>query len=415
MTRWLFLVCLLLAPLTGCEDRERDNLFDPENTETGGRPRILSAVAGSGEVQLRWSLEGYRRVAEVRLLRTLGAAPEQIIVRRSPGGSGEYLDQLIENELEGIYRLAVQAPDGGWLYSESDTARTGDAIPWLGDAAGGGLSRLSPDGRDRLFRVRDTYEVLDVAPAADGSVWAADYGFGEVVWVGPDQFRRESWECYGANTLALDPATDLIWVGAFLQQRVYLYDPIGTPVWIDSTAGLVEQLRAAAGGGAWYCARGGIVRRIRADRTLRTWTDFVQPTGLMVDDAGDAWVTDRGADRVERLSSSGDRREVSPAAFVDPVEIESDGAGGAWVSDPGRGGVVHLNETLGEDAFVAVPDAWSLSWDLGHRRLWVARPAVGRIDVWRLTPGESPAWSAALLASLEVGGRPNVLRAEWRR
>ena len=84
-----------------------------------------------------------------------------------------------------------------------------------------------------------------------------------------------------------------------------------------------------------------------------------------------------------------------------------------WISDPGRGGVVHLDESLAEDAFLAVPDAGALGWDPYHRRLWVARPAAGRVDVLRLTPGLDPAWSAVRQASLAVGGRPNVVRAAW--
>ncbi len=406
-------IAVLIHLTSGCETRARTNPFDPRNPDTGGAPALLRALADSGSVDLYWELGQFRDVRGGRILRRPEGGPEETAFSFSGIGAGAMVDRGLESGRTWSYRLEVDAQSGP-ISSAAVVAMPGGSEPWVGDAAGGGVARLTPDGRGVRFRAEPGRDLVDLTMEEDGSFWAADYGNGAVVGSDREGRRREAFDLYGANTIAVDAADGRLWVGSFDQRVVFLTERDGRTSWGDSGAGLVERVRAAPGGGAWVASRDHTVSFLRNGAVLFRASDLAQPVGLAVDSMGRAWVTDRGDGRVYRYGPGGILRQESPALFDSPQDAETDEHGGAWIADPGRGGVVHLDSSLRERTFVPCPDAQAVAWDAPNQRLWVCRAPVGRVEVFAVAPGGAVE-EVRLLVSLEVGGRPVVVRGTWRR
>jgi sugar lactone lactonase YvrE len=406
-------LAVLVHLTAGCETRSRTNPFDPRNPDTGGTPPLLHALADSGSVDLSWELGAFRDVRGVRVLRRPEGGAEAVAFSFSEIGPGAVVDRGLANGNTWSYRLEVDAPSG-LLSSAVVVATPGGSAPWMGDAAGGGVVRLTPDGRGVRFRVEPGRVVVDLAMEGDGSFWAADYENGAVVASDREGRRRAVFGLSGVSTLAVDAADGRLWVGSFDERVVFYKERDGRTIWADSSAGMVERVRAAPGGGAWVASRDHAVSFLREGAVLFRARDLVRPAGLAVDASGRAWVTDRGDGTVYRYAPGGLLREKSGASFNSPRDADSDGSGGVWIADPGRGGVVHLDSSLRETAFVACSDAQAVAWDAPNRRLWVCRPSIGRVDVFAVAPDEM-AEETRLLTSLAVGGRPVVVQGVWRR
>jgi len=396
---------LAASALFGCSDREHENPFDPENPHTGGVPALLTAVAGDGEVLLAWDLQEQTGIDAVRLLRRIGAAAEESILAPAGRGAGSHTDRGVANGSEIVYRLALTV-GRETLWTRPDTASPGPSRIWVGDAAGAGLIRISPDGRDATRPTGPARDLLDVRVEPSGTLWAADFGNGAVIVADVEGQELRFWDCYGANTLALDRTSGEVWVGSFRQRSLLLYDRTGTLLYADSAAGPVERVRAAPGGGVWSCASDGQLRRVVRGAVQMVRRDFVQPVSLCVDSTGWLWVADRGAGLVHRMDPGGMIRETSPVDFVVPVDVEADGEGGAWVADPGRGGVAYLDASLSERGFIRVPDVQAVRWEGGRRRLWACRPLAGRVEAISVEWSGAGGWRASRQLSLAVGGRP---------
>ncbi len=416
--RWLVLAAAAALLLAGCEDRARTNPFDPGNPDTAGEPRLLEAVAGNRTVGLRWDVGSFDDDSHRRLLRAIGAEPEAVIRDLISERVGSLHDDLLPNGVEIRYRLEILAPNGVWLSSRPDTAMAGGSLPWIGDAAGGGVGLLSPDGRDLRLRAETGRDVLDLEPEPSGRVWLADYGYGAILCLDAEGTRCEAWAVPGANTLALDRTEDALWVGSFDQRRVMLYRLDGTLASEDTAFALVERVRGARDGGVWVTERGvdggGRVRLLRRGGALREWTGFVRPVGIAVDSSGVAWVADPAGGTVTRLTADGSRQESANGLLQDPAELDVDGADGAWIADRGRGGIVYLDATLAERGFLPLPGVTHLAWDPLHRRLWAALSPAGRVELYAVSGSVTGGFGFRRAAVLEVGGRPVSPRGRWR-
>jgi streptogramin lyase len=406
-------IVVTLCLLPACASRERTNPFDPGNPATGGTPPLLGALADDGSVRLQWELGGFETVHGVRILRRPEGGDEETAFSFPGIGPGQVIDAGRQNGVALQYRLEVESQPVP-LSTTATEATPGGSEPWVGDASGGGVLRLTPDGRGVLYRTEPGRDVLDLAIEEDGSLWVADYGDGAVVQLDRAGRRLEAFDLYGASSVAIDVEDGRLWVGSFDLRAVFLVERDGRVTWTDPGAGLVESVRTAPGGGAWVVSRDGSVRFLRGGAVLFRDTDVAQPVGLAVDDARRAWVADRGDSSVYRYEPGGILRQRSRGRFVSPRDVAPDGRGGAWIADPGRGGLVHLDLSLHEQAFVPCPDVEAAAWDPVNRRLWACCPRPGRVDVFALGADEDGG-DARLVASLASGGRPVVVRGNWRR
>lgn len=399
-----FLACI---GASGCEEREPANPFDPRNPDTDGTPPLLDASADNGAVALSWDLGVLEDPVAVRLVRSFSDENFQVLFEQPGSGLGEFRDAPLENEVPLSYRLEVKAPGGEWLATAPELATPGSAEPWVGDASGGGLVRITPDGRDVVTRTDTFRDLLDLQFDGDGTVWAADFRNGEVVHYGRDAAPISVWAYSGSNTLAVDPLSAHVWIGSFTQQAVVRVDRTGRHQHTIGRAGLVEDISPGVfpEGGIWIASRFTGVSRVVRDQVVTTWTEFEWPIAIAHDPRGWVWVIDRGNRTVSQILVDSGRVERAEATFVDPRDGSLDGTGGFWVADPGRGGLVLVNGTGQEQTFLAVGSFDSVSVDPVRNQLWAVDRDAGRIVVFDSTGDE--------LARVTVGGSPVKVEGRW--
>jgi hypothetical protein len=408
--RWVAAGLPLLL-LAGCEPRTRSNPFDPGNPDTHGEPRILDALAGDRQVRLEWDLSSFQGVGSIEILRREDDV-ESAIFSAAHATSGEIVDRALSNGVTFTYRLKVVSEGTGEpVYSADVQATPGASQPWVADASGGGVARLSPDGRAVLFRTEPFREVLDLEIERDGAIWIADYGNGAVVNYDASGHRMRQWQLFGANALALSAGGDTIWAGSFNRGEVDVYTRGGAWLWADTTAGMVEEVEAAPDGGVWVGSRDRGLSRVDFGRVRYHVPSVRWPVDLEVEAGGTLWIVDRASAGVGRLAPGEVEPQSSPVAFTDPTDAALDGAGGAWVVDRGGGTVLHLNSSLRETARYDVGPAQNVAWDGVNQRLWLSMPGEERITVIRLglSPGEFTE-----VASLHLGGSPAQIEGLWR-
>ncbi|MCA9726321.1 MAG: hypothetical protein KC729_01465 [Candidatus Eisenbacteria bacterium] len=400
---------MLLLP--GCESRDPKNPFDPHNPDTGGMPALLHALAEDGAVELRWDFGDLDDPVAVRVLRGDASEDPGLLtpqIEESGRGSGVYLDTAVQNDSTYQYRLEVLTPEDEWIPTQADLATPGPSEAWLGDATGGGLMRLTPDGRDLRFRVETSRDLLDLQIGPGGEVWGADYGHGEVVQFARDGSVLEAWAFDGANTIAVDPLSADIWIGSFDQQQVIRINRSGGIQYRLENIGLVEDLAPGTfpDGGIWFASRFAGVSRIIHDQVTRQWTEFEWPVSLSPTAQGWIWVIDRARPGVGQILADG-RVIWSDAEMVDPKDGDLDGTGGFWVADPGRGGLIHLNGGGHEIGFLDVGAVDAVTRDPVRGELWLVFREDSLVRVVDPSGNE--------LSSVGVGGRPVKVEGYWRQ
>jgi hypothetical protein len=367
-------VSLLLA--SGCERRDRANPFDPRNSNTGGVPSLLSTLAGYRQVDVAWDVEDLDGVERVYLYRRLiDGAVTPLTPEGVEPSVHSHRDFSAQNDVDYEYRIELTITGGERAVSAWDAATPGDAVPWVADSDGGGLSRITPDARDRVLRLGRGW-VLDVAvDSLDPGVWCVDYLDGLLLRYGLDGSERLRLSIPGARAVAVDLDSVSVWVGSFDGRRLERRWRDGGAAWSDSTAGFVEDLLAASPSGVWLANRDGELRLVRDDHVLVRITELRHPIALAAG-PGVIYVLERGTEqgpaRVRRFDAFGIPMGASDATFSSPADISGDGQLGVWIADPGRGGLVHLNGALSEDGFVPLAGVLGVTWDERAQRLWVA-------------------------------------------
>ena len=402
-------IAILLLIGGGCSSRDPSNPFDPDNPETDGTPDLLRAFALDNQVELRWDPGRLEDAEAVRLTRGSGGAPDEmeVLVEQTGAGAGVFLDQPVPNDSTYSYSLQVLAPGQEWIETEPDLATPGASEPWIGDATGGGLLRLTPDGRDLRFRVETGRDLLDLQIDSNGEVWAADYANGQILRFSRDGEIRTAWDYSGSNTIAIDPLSAEIWIGSFDQQQVVRFDRAGTTRFRFENAGLVEDLSPGffPEGGIWLAARFSGVTRIVRDQVETRWQEFEWPVAISPDPEGWVWVIDRQRRSAARILAD-DRVVWSDAVMNDPKDGCLDGEGGFWIADSCRGGLIHLDPEGHESEFLAVGAVDSVTLDPRRGLLWLVYREQSRIAVIDRTGRE--------LARADVTGRPVKVEGFWR-
>jgi len=364
---------LLLVCMIGCESRDRINPFDPGNPNTGGTPSLLDAQAGNGYTTLHWDVGGFEKIQAVRLYRRLyGVAIKPLTPSGLDPSVKFYEDLSAQNGVRYEYRLELELISGGLPVSDWDLATPGTAIPWIADGNGGGLSRLTPDGRDQVRRIGAGLWFLDLAADSVGSaIWSVDYLEGNLyqhAWNGTELLKVR---VAGARAVDVDFNGASIWVGSFDQRRLEERDREGELVWADDEAGTIEDLLAVEPRGVWLCNQEGEIRLYRDSAFVTSFGGLERPVALARSREGRFLVLERGAKQVRRIDPTGIPEETSDRIFSDPLDLCRDEGMGAWVADPERGGLVHLDDEMEEIGFVPVEGVLGITWDDRDEHIWV--------------------------------------------
>jgi streptogramin lyase len=396
-------VLALLLTLGGCESRDRTNPFDPRNPDTNGEPELLDARAGNREVTLYWDAIDLDGIREANLYRREG--PDGAETRLTPGGitlaAGSFTDTTVQNGVDYEYRLDLSLSSGDGRSSAWDAATPGRAIPWVADADGGGLLRLTPDGRDLVRRVDAGLWFLDLAAdTSTATIWAAEYFDGSLSRYDAAGGRQLVLPSDGARTVAVSSDGADIWVASFRDGRIDRRDVNGTLLWHDITGSHTEDLLVSTDGGlwaaGWFESGAGEVRLYLHDQLVRQYEDLQRPVALAEASRERIVVVDRADRRVRSYDPLGVETSRSGQIFLDPVDVCPDGTGGVWVADPGRGGIVRLNRDLAEDLFVSLPQVLGITLDPVGGRIWTAGPrGVSALNL-----------SGRVLSTVALGGRP---------
>ncbi len=399
MTRKILTGALLFtALLLGCEGRDHTNPFDPSNPDTGGVPPLLDARAQNGSVSLAWDIG---RLEGIRLLRVYRREGGLEPVLLTPDGLGPeqraVADGHVVNGASYAYRLELELDSGARPSSDWDEATPGTAVAWFADSDGGGLGRLSADGRDLIGRVREGLWYLDIVPdSAEGGFWAAEYLEGSLELYRRDGTRLVHHAVPGARALALEPGGANVWVGSFSTGILERRTRAGDLAWSDPEAGPIDALTSPRAGEVWAACATGEVRFYRDDERLFTIADFVRPVAFASSGGNRLFVLDHDARDVRVFDHAGFPLGGTGAIFASPTDIDGDGSGGIWVADAGRGGLVHLDGQLREIGVLPAAGVLGVTWDPQERLLWT----VGDGHVRRFDP------DGTLVSDLSVGVRP---------
>ncbi|MBD3334894.1 MAG: hypothetical protein GF355_05210 [Candidatus Eisenbacteria bacterium] len=373
---------LVIAGL-GCDSRDHTNPLDPGNPETGGRPEVLTALAGDGAVELHWETFAYEDLVTQTLRRSWGGDSSMVVAAGLGPGAVTWRDTDVRNGTRYTYQLA-------WSFSGSATpvdlppaaARPGPAVIWATDALSGGVLRFTPDGQALLYRIGAGRHTLDLTVDPDsGIVWAADFGREEIISYHPARDELLIRPVTGVSTVSYDPVSDLLWAGSYFSESVSIHEPAGLRVGHHGGLGLVEDVEAVPGGGAYAAARGAGVWRFEADLQAdpqlvleRQW-----PVAVAYDSvAAGVWILDRGNNELVFLPDGGEAR-TALAGLAEPVDLAADGEGRCWVVD-GAGSAQRVAPGGGVDLTLTPPHRPAgVAVDPGRREIWLTSSGVGAV------------------------------------
>jgi hypothetical protein len=303
--------CLLLGALVfaGCEGRLRSNPLDPKNPETGGGPTGFAAIAGYGEVTLRWNpAAGSYQLAGFLLERRHGTNPFVPLSPILPMSASGYDDTAVTNDLDYDYRLSYVQPNGSVSGTPAEqTARPGQEIAWVADPGADEVIRMSPDGRARVLTLDNVPAVNHLSvQLSDGRVWATE----------PIDGRVRIWSVAGVPLSSF---------GGLDEPNAIAVDPGSLTAWICEETGLRAR--------RW--TQDGVEQAVVPGLTL--------PTDAAITPGGGAWLVDEGQGRLLRVNAAGavlDTVDVGP----DPRRLAVDTLDGSvWVSRTTAGEVVHIS------------------------------------------------------------------------
>ena len=185
----LIYICCLLWLASGCADRQRRNPLDwaARNPQDSITP--LLALAGDGEVRLRWDYSRFEDIDSLRLYRRVGEGNFDLhpVSPLKPGELG-LVDTGLVNGVVHDYQLGLLIDGEGEVFLERiqgvvekvglgtyfSRAIPGEETAWVADFPANSVWKISPDGRSAQFRWVDFPSVADVALyRKDGSCWVS--------------------------------------------------------------------------------------------------------------------------------------------------------------------------------------------------------------------------------------------------
>jgi len=364
----------LAALAASCQSRDHSNPFDPANPGSHGVPLLLAAHAADRQVDLVWDFGGVEGIRRVEIRRRLaGCTADSLLARSLDPSIRSFTDFAVRNGWTYQYRLDLEERSGAMLRTEWDEATPSDAIPWVADGNGGGLTLLTADARHVLSRYGSGLWFLDVAAdSVNRRIWTTEYLDGDLLQFSAIGEKLFEAPLSGARAVAVDSAG--VWAGSFDTGRVERRTLDGALIAADSTGGHVEGLFSFRSGEVWAAMLDGNVRiyeMIEGRLALVAQLGGFQRPVAIAKSGGRVFVLDRGARVITALDPRGDALDIhSPPGLVDPTDIAPDGSGGVWVAD-GRGtGLVHFDADLQALSAVILPGVLGVTWDRGT--LWVS-------------------------------------------
>lgn len=376
-----------LATLAGCSTRHHSNPFDPENPDTHGRPRLLSAVAGDAVVHLAWRQERIDDLAGYRLERR-GADGGVVILADSLGlDVSAWDDVTARNDSTYDYVLRVRfAGRTDLVETPAETATPGRRVLWILEGRAGNPLQVSPDGRDVLGRWgHGAPGRFDVDPAT-GDVLTGEAGAeGRLRRYAPGGEPLASAAFPGFLALSVMSTEAGAWVTGLDPGRLVRLGPDLRSVLSSDTldANLQEVVFDRRTGDVWASdVDNARVFHRRKDGGMTAVLGFELPVSLAVDPiSGDCWVADRRAGAVFRIDARTDTIEARAGGFEAPLDLAADrSGGGVWVTDGVRGIVVHLGPDGAEVARLeGFNRPYALALDPNGADLWITDAQTGEL------------------------------------
>lgn len=414
MRRVAALLALALLALAGpgCSRRERANPLDAANPASGGAPEGFNAIADFQAVRLVWRartdlpIDGfqlYRLEAGDSLFRPLDSV--------QPARSSSFLDIGPANGLEVRYRIAYVIDGVVSGRVAEDAAVPGPVRAYVGDAQGGRLLQLSPDGRDITAARSGLGEPFSVAATPDfGPVWVADQFSGIVTIIDPTARGDVQLPGLGAPfTIALDPFDGSAWISDLLG-KVHHYQASGAPA-AGNPINLLQGPRGVAtsarDGSLWVAeTQGSRLRRYSRTATPLGALPLPLPSRVAVDSlTGDAWVTSFDTGKLWRVSSA---LVLQDSLFVTgPIGVALDWRRRtAWVAEASAGNVAAIDMDTRAVRFRLRGFAGpvDVAVDLDRGDVWIVARDAGR--VYRYSA------SGVLLGSVGGLGEPWEVRLD---
>lgn len=333
---------LALAALVvlSCADRSRRNPLDAGASEPLDLASPLRALAGDGQVELRWDFTRFEDVRAVRLYRDSG---DSTLTRELPAADTSFVDRSVTNGRLYSYRIALEVTGEPELAIAGEHLATpGPERVWVADGGSGLVWRLTPDGRQGLF-ARGYFPSLS-AIAIDGETgdcWVGDGSIGLYRITEDGDVHPVESAVEEAGATVIDPEGRTGWAVAAGGRRVYRF-PVAA---LGDTLPLVE-LDAA----------------------------FSDSVGLTAGSGSSLWVADRSAGRVLHVDADGVRlgewRGLEGIVDVDPVAGE---CCQAWVLIAGGNGLLRLLPESGrQERELPFAPARHMDVDSTTGDLWIA-------------------------------------------
>ena len=384
------LVYFILGALAGCTDRQHRNPLDPLTTSPAGEFSGLVAVAGDGEIVLRWDyshfddVEGYRLYRRVEGQGLVAHPPESL-----PPAATRWVDAAVENGTTYEYRLALLVRgEGEHLLEDVRRATPGEQVCWVGDAFTGIVWQISPDGRTEHFGRGRFADLAGMALyLADGSCWVSDprsWGLGRIRADGELEPRVAALGAPAA--LSIDSEHGIGWV-VDREHREVAWFSVAAATDTLSLARVDAHFVQPDGVSArddhcWIADRGaGRVLLVARDGQRRVeFSGLPQPGPIAAASADVAWLLLGNGDRLVRLDAARGRVDEVALPFAAPVRaldvaVESQAC---WVLGDGDLAVFGPDGMLLEHSTVAgLPSGRrGLALDEAHRQVWIGAPSV---------------------------------------
>jgi DNA-binding beta-propeller fold protein YncE len=397
---------LLLA--AGCSNRLRNNPFDPGNPDTGGRPPGFVGIAGNKSVLLQWDPVVSDHLAGYELFRQGPSDSGFVLIKPLiPAAQTGFFDSSAANDSTYAYRLRFVLTDGSRGTSSDVLARPGPAQIWVADAASGAITRVTPDGRARVFLLPglETPSFVGVEPV-QGRVWSTSRDQGIVaVWSPNGTLVDASGQLAAPAKVAPIPNTNDAWIDDERTGQVHRFNS-GAGITATASGFALPSDVVAVPGGAWVVDRDG-KRLVHLNSAAGIVDDLPlpdQPWRIASDPgSGDLWIAYTEAGAVESRDNSGALRfRVDGLARPFTIAFDSTRAL-AWIAEANGNDVVAYDTTGARRARIGVVDPRGVAVDSRTGEVWVTslNNGAGTLQHFDAT--------GQLLTTLVAFGRPSAV------
>ena len=295
---------------------------------------------------------------------------------------------------------------GGALNQPGGVALDSTGGAWIANFSGGKVSHFLPDASN-----------FPVAGAGLRNSFAVTVDSRNVVWVANEQsvskannsqfgsvsafanstevsgFGYTGGGIYYPQSIAAD-SNGTIWVGNYGSSSASLLAPDGSA--LSGSQGIATSalpfttgVALDASHNAWFAAQ-GVAVKVSPSGTFSSYQCCTSPAGIAVDQTGNIWIADYGADSVVRLSAQGQllNRVMLAGGLNAPNELAVDGVGNVWtanyygnsVAELAGASAALLSPTLGFGQDAPLNEPYSIAIDQSGN-LWISNAGGNTLTV----------------------------------